>query len=244
VAHAIPRLSGSSGVVIGMVCKIVGMLAKSTGSGAPAKARPPRRTQVQRSAEMRQRLLDATVACLIEFGYAATTTARVVAKAGVTKGAQLHHFPTKEGMVIAAIDYLARQRAQAAIGKIGRVQDSNDPAAAVLEFLWESHQGPMFIATVELWVAARTNPALVHEVKRVEPLVNDTLTTAVAQLLPDHAERKALRNAVFTAMDALHGIMLLAMVDQDPEVSRRRWDRACVDLHQIMATALKDSLSI
>lgn len=74
-----------------------------------------------------------------------------------------------------------------------------------------------------------------HEIKRVEPpLVTDTLAAAVAQLLPDHTHRKALRNAVFTAMDALHGIMLLAMVDQDPTVTRRRWDRACVDLRQIM----------
>ncbi|WP_445169324.1 TetR/AcrR family transcriptional regulator [Mycolicibacterium sp. Dal123E01] len=200
----------------------------------------PRRTQAQRSAEMRQRLLDATVACLIDYGYAATTTARVVEKAGVTKGAQLHHFPSKESMVIAAIDYLARQRAQAAIGKIGRVEDSDDPASAVLEFLWESHQGPMFVATVELWVAARTNPALVHEVKRVEPLVADTLTAAVGQLLPGHAQQKALRNALFTAMEALQGIMLLGMIDQDPTSSRRRWDRACIDLHTIMAAALSE----
>jgi AcrR family transcriptional regulator len=200
----------------------------------------PRRTQAQRSAEMRQRLLDATVACLIDYGYAATTTARVVEKAGVTKGAQLHHFPSKESMVIAAIDYLARQRAQAAIGKIGRVEDSDDPAAAVLEFLWESHQGPMFVATVELWVAARTNPALVDEVKRVEPLVTDTLTAAVGQLLPGQVQQKALRNALFTAMEALQGIMLLGMIDQDPKISRRRWDRACVDLHSVMAAALNE----
>lgn len=66
--------------------------------GVNATSRSPRRTQAQRSAEMRERLLDATVACLIEYGYAATTTARVVEKAGVTKGAQLHHFPpSKEG---------------------------------------------------------------------------------------------------------------------------------------------------
>jgi AcrR family transcriptional regulator len=203
-----------------------------------AESATPRRTQAQRSAEMRGRLLDATIACLVEYGYAATTTARVVKMAGVTRGAQLHHFPSKEGLVVAAIDHLARQRAQAAIAKIARVQGQQDPASTVLDFLWESHQGSMFIATVELWVAARTNPVLALEVKRVEPLVNDTLAAAVTQLLQDETERKALRNAVFTAMDALHGIMLLALVDQDPTSSRRRWDRACVDLRQVMATAL------
>jgi AcrR family transcriptional regulator len=79
----------------------------------PAKAKPvqPRRTQAQRSAEMRERLLDATISVLIEYGFAGTTTARVVEAAGVTKGAQLHHFPSKESLVVAAIDHLARQRA-------------------------------------------------------------------------------------------------------------------------------------
>ena len=86
-----------------------------------------------------------------------------------------------------------------------------DPAVAVLDLLWEAHQGPMFVATVELWVAARTNPVLLEEIKRVEPLVNDTLAAAVAQVLPDGAQRKNLRNAVYTAMDALRGVMVLSL---------------------------------
>ncbi|MDT5024109.1 MAG: hypothetical protein QOE61_535, partial [Micromonosporaceae bacterium] len=57
-------------------------------------AKKARRTQEQRSAEMRVRLLDATIECLVEYGYAGTTTPRVAEKAGVTRGAQVHHFPS------------------------------------------------------------------------------------------------------------------------------------------------------
>lgn len=207
----------------------------------PTRTQPvrPRRTQAQRSAEMRERLLDATVSVLIEHGFAGTTTARVVEAAGVTKGAQLHHFPSKEGLVVAAIDHLARQRARTAIGTIAEARNTPDPAVAVLDLLWEAHQGPMFVATVELWVAARTNPVLLQEIKRVEPLVNDTLAAAVAQVLPDGTRQKNLRNAVYTAMDALRGVMVLSLVDDDATITRRRWDRACEDLRKVIADGMK-----
>jgi len=190
---------------------------------------------------MRERLLDATVSVLIDYGFAGTTTARVVEAAGVTKGAQLHHFPSKERLVVAAIDHLARQRAQTAIDTIADARSTPDPAMAVLDLLWEAHQGPMFVATVELWVAARTNPVLLQEIKRVEPLVNDTLAAAVAQVLPDGTQQKNLRNAIYTAMDALRGVMVSSLVDDDPTITRRRWNRACKDLRKVIADAMENT---
>ena len=68
------------------------------------------RIQDERSAETRKRLLDATVDCLFERGYAGTTTAEIAGRAGFSKGAQLHHFPTKEKLVISALEYLFELR--------------------------------------------------------------------------------------------------------------------------------------
>ncbi len=194
-----------------------------------------RRTQAERSAAMRTRLLDATIECLVAYGYAGTTTPRVAEQAGVTRGAQIHHFGSKEDLVVAAIEHLAQQRVQAAMREFGRVQASSDPVSTVLEFLWEAHQGPMFIATVELWVAARTDDVLAAHIERVEPVVNSTLIAAIAQLVPDHGMQKELRNFVYTAMDALRGILLNSFVDRDSERVRRRWDRACEHLRVIVA---------
>jgi AcrR family transcriptional regulator len=197
-----------------------------------------RRTQAERSAAMRTRLLDATIECLVTYGYAGTTTPRVAERAGVTRGAQIHHFRSKEDLVVAAIEHLAQQRVQAAMREFGRVEASSDPVSTVLDFLWEAHQGPMFIATVELWVAARTDSVLAAHVERVEPVVNSTLISAIAQLVPDHATRKELRNFVYTAMDALRGILLNSFVDGDTGRARRRWDRACEQLQIIVAGLL------
>jgi AcrR family transcriptional regulator len=202
-----------------------------------------RRTQAERSAAMRTRLLDATIDCLVTYGYAGTTTPRVAERAGVTRGAQIHHFRSKEDLVVAAIEHLAQQRVQAAVREFARMQTSSDPVSTVLDFLWEAHQGPMFVATVELWVAARTDSVLASHVERVEPLVNSTLVAAIAQLVPDHATRKDLRNFVYTAMDALRGILLASFVDLDTGRARRRWDRACEQLRIILAGLLAaDSL--
>jgi AcrR family transcriptional regulator len=197
-----------------------------------------RRTQAERSAAMRTRLLDATIECLVTYGYAGTTTPRVAERAGVTRGAQIHHFRSKEDLVVAAIEHLAQQRVQAAMREFGRVEASSDPVSTVLDFLWEAHQGPMFVATVELWVAARTDPVLAAHVERVEPVVNSTLISAIAQLVPDHATRKELRNFVYTAMDALRGILLNSFVDGDTGRARRRWDRACEHLRIIVSGLL------
>jgi AcrR family transcriptional regulator len=205
---------------------------------AEVNERRVRRTQAERSAAMRTRLLDATVECLVTYGYAGTTTPRVAERAGVTRGAQIHHFRSKEDLVVAAIEHLAQQRTQAAIREFGRVEASSDPVSTVLDFLWEAHQGPIFIATVELWVAARTDDVLARHIERVEPVVNSTLISAIAQLVPDHAIRKDLRNFVYTAMDALRGILLNSFVDGDAGRARRRWDRACDNLRIIAAGLL------
>ena len=71
---------------------------------------PVRRAQASRSAATREALLDAAIACLIEEGYANTTTGRVGARAGVSRGAHLHHFQTRITLVAAAVERLARRR--------------------------------------------------------------------------------------------------------------------------------------
>ena len=48
---------------------------------------------------MRQRLLEACVECLVERGWSGTSTTLVSQRAGVSRGAQLHHFPTKNDLV-------------------------------------------------------------------------------------------------------------------------------------------------
>ena len=195
-------------------------------------AAKPRRTQGQRSAETRARLLDATVDCLVTYGYAGTTTPRVAEMAGVTRGAQVHHFGSKNELVIAALKHLAAKRTAAAVAEVGDLSGTDDPLGAVLDLLWELHQGPIFVATVELWVAGRTDPGLGREVAKFESIVQNSLVTAVAQFVPEEIN-KAMLDFLYTAMDALRGILIASYVDADLGRARRRWDRAAANLRRI-----------
>ena len=173
---------------------------------------PTRRTQEQRSAETRARLLDATIECLVRYGNTGTTTPRVAEMAGVTRGAQVHHFGSKNDLVI---------------------------AATVLDLLWDLHQGPMFVAAVELWVAGRTDPALGREVAKFESIVATNLMTAVAEFVPDEIHKPML-DFLYTAMDALRGILIASFVDADPSRARRRWHRAAANLRQMAEPLVAD----
>lgn len=70
----------------------------------------PSRTQAERTAAMRPRLLDAAIDSLVEFGYAGTTTKGITRSADVSRVAQLHHFPTKKPLVVAAVEHLLDRR--------------------------------------------------------------------------------------------------------------------------------------
>jgi AcrR family transcriptional regulator len=192
----------------------------------------PRRSQEQRSAEMRTRLLDATIECLVKYGYAGTTTPRVAEMAGVTRGAQVHHFGSKNDLVIAALKHLAAKRTAAAVAKVGDLAAGDDPLGELLDLLWDLHQGPVFVATVELWVAGRTDPALGREVAKFETIVDKTMTAAVAQYVPEDINKPMLE-FLYTAMDALRGILIASYVDADLGRARRRWNRAAANLRRI-----------
>jgi len=66
--------------------------------------------QEERSRVMRERLLDAAVECLIECGYSGTSTTLVSERAGVSRGAQLHHFPSRADLLVAAVEHVAQAR--------------------------------------------------------------------------------------------------------------------------------------
>ncbi|WP_216217286.1 TetR/AcrR family transcriptional regulator [Amycolatopsis aidingensis] len=175
---------------------------------------------------MRQRLLDATIDCLVEYGYSGTTTTKVADRAGVTRGAQVHHFPTKTDLVVSAIRHLAAKRTELAFGELERLRSSADPVGDALDLLWEMHQGPVFSATVELWVAARTDPELRRHMSVVEPIATSSLVEFGKALLPDHAEHPEFLHAVYTAMDVVRGILIASWATRDQAELDARWARA------------------
>lgn len=137
-----------------------------------------------RAASTRLLLLDTTVACLSELGYAGTTGPAVAERAGLSRGAQLHHFGTRDQMVVAAVEHLAQQRLTHVHDSLTvRIGDNPDASArtsrqaalAALELLAEAMSGPLYGATLELWAAARTNDELRRQLVPAEERVHAEL---------------------------------------------------------------------
>jgi AcrR family transcriptional regulator len=182
-----------------------------------------RRTQEERSATTRAALLDATIDCLVEYGYANLTTTRVVERAGVSRGAQVHHFPTKAELVAEAVKHLANKRMQEFVEAAPRLPRSDERRVAwLLDRAWDVHTSPLFVAALELWVAARTDAELRASLVSVERDVTQAVTSVAPTLFPKLTDRQSFNAELEATMATIRGLALLRFVDE-PEEIERRW---------------------
>ncbi len=176
---------------------------------APATTpRRRRKTQAERRAETRAALLDATIECLVTYGYAQTTTGRIAEIAGVSRGAQIPYFRTRAEMVGAAIARLAEERVKAVHDRFARGPVTLEEA---LDVLWEEHQGPVFKASLELWVASRTDPELGRTLPRVERQVGVKIGEEAVQALGEIARRPGFNDDLVFALATIRGLALLGI---------------------------------
>src|ERR1700721_2250606 len=107
------------------------------------------RTQAQRRAATREALVDRTSACLVEDGYAHTTTSRVAERAGVSRGAHLHHFQTRQALLAAAMERLAERRGAELLTAAEDLPEGRERLVQGLDLLWASYANPLFQAALE-----------------------------------------------------------------------------------------------
>src|SRR5690349_21163278 len=113
------------------------------------------RTQEERRAETRAKVLDATIKSLLDDGYAATTTRHVAELAGVSAGAMAHYFPRRVDLVSAAAQRLAEQRIKIGRELAATLPDSaEDRLTTLLDALWDDFATPTFSVFLKLWIAA------------------------------------------------------------------------------------------
>jgi AcrR family transcriptional regulator len=211
-----------------------------TARWMPETARAPR-TQQQRRDETRRALLDAAVESLIEVGFARTTTLEVQRRANVSRGALLHHFPSKAELLVAAIAHLAEMRARelkqlsaelpadrapagdragdrpSASGKPGAGSSAAaSPDArtdAVLGLLWQCFSGTFFQVAMELRTAARTDPELRPVLASAERVLRDGIVAQARTLFgKEVAEHPGLERALDLTLQLMIGAAMSAVL--------------------------------
>lgn len=181
--------------------------------------------QEERTRLMRARLLEATVECLVERGFAGTSTTLVAERAGVSRGAMLHHFPAKNDLVVAAVRHLTELRAAELRDAVRRVPTGPRRTRAVLRVLADHFTSPVFTAALELWVAARTDAALLAAVAPLEQEVGRETHRLTVEALGADESRPGTRELVQATLDLVRGLGLAATISDDARRRARILDR-------------------
>jgi AcrR family transcriptional regulator len=182
-------------------------------------------SQEERTRAMRARLLDATVECLVERGFSGTSTTLVSGRAGVSRGAQLHHFPTKNDLVVAAVEHLTEVRGAELAAAAAALPTGPRRTRAVLQMLGEHFTSPVFIAALELWVAARTDETLLAAVEPLERRVGRQTHRLTVELLGADESRPGVRELVQATLDLVRGLGLANTITNDTRRRARILDR-------------------
>jgi AcrR family transcriptional regulator len=196
-----------------------------------------RRNQAERSAATREALLDAAIACLIEEGYANTTTGRVAERAGVSRGAHLHHFQTRSALVAAAIEQLARQRSGELLAAIDALPAGPERTLSGLDLLWSHYASPLFQAALDLWADARTDAGLREHLIDVERVLDRQTLELTRRLFPALADVGDFERLVQLSVATVRGLALLDTLNPGAERNRKQWAYCRVMLAELFESA-------
>ncbi|MYT91698.1 TetR family transcriptional regulator [Streptomyces sp. SID8359] len=182
------------------------MGAVTSSSSTPKAVHAPKQ---DRSRATRKRLLEAAVACLAEHGWAGSTVSVVAERAGVSRGAAQHHFPTREDLFTGAVEYVAEERSAAlrALPVQGR--------AEVVAALVDLYTGPLFRAALQLWVAASNEEQLRPRVTELEARVGRETHRIAVELLGADESRPGARETVQGLLDMARGLGLANLLTDD-----------------------------
>jgi AcrR family transcriptional regulator len=197
------------------------------------------RTQAQRREQTRTALLDATIDCLVDVGYARTSVQEICARAGVSKGAVQHHFTAKAELMAAAVEHLTNRLRSQLAASLDQLPSGGTGVAAAIDLLWTGYSGTLSTAVTELWVAARTDPELRAAIRPVDRALGratlEHVTQVAGELPPERAEM-----LFWLTVNLTRGLALDAELGGDPKRRRQlleEWKRIAVLLYQDATTA-------
>lgn len=130
---------------------------KAKPAAPPPRARVP---NAERSALTRAKLLNAAIECLHEIGYDKTSTVLVTERARVSRGAMLHHFPTKTDLMLATGEHITQRRSAAYRETFENIRGDREKFLHLIDLMWEWYQTPDGVARIEILLGSRADAEL------------------------------------------------------------------------------------
>lgn len=181
--------------------------------------------QQRKSAQTRIGILEAAIECLATNGYARTTTQLIAENAEISRGAMLHHYPTKGELVAALIAFCFYKRMEVLVEGVRNISEMQRVQEfAGLEILWRSFFTREHRAYLELNIAARTDPEVREIFAPQARRFTEIWRGAGVRVFPEWAgDRRRLAHASDLVESVLEGLALNFEAWNDPaRVERMR----------------------
>jgi AcrR family transcriptional regulator len=178
-----------------------------------------REPQQERSRTTRRRLIEAALDSFGERGWHGVTVAGIAERAGVSRGAAQHHFPTREDLVVAAVDLLGELQIDELRAQAADLPSGASRIERVVEMVLNLYTGPLFRAALQLWSVASTDNALREVLVPLEAKVGREAHRVTVELLGVDESRPGVRELVQATLDLGRGLGLANLLTDD---ARRR----------------------
>jgi AcrR family transcriptional regulator len=174
--------------------------------GEPA---PQRLTRAQQRAATRRSVIEATIDCLVQDGYAELTTRRIAERAGIAQSTLMHHFETREALLVEAVIQVALRLAEQALDRIDLAGlRAPEHRSAVLDEAWAEFTSPEALAAAQLWAAVWNEPELTPVLRELEERLTGIIVNTAATLFPELAEDSRLPPLLDAAVSLIRGLVL------------------------------------
>ena len=163
----------------------IGRLERHDGKGHAMKQAKLSNKNALRSARMKQRVLEEALECIFALGYQNASTVEIARRAGVSRGAMLHHYPSKEELVCAAYESLLKQESEGLRAIAGSYAEGEVSLDDFVDYPWSRFSGRSFMINIDFIAAARTTPNLKDRVERVREEYHESLDSIWRQFFAD-----------------------------------------------------------
>jgi AcrR family transcriptional regulator len=186
-----------------------------TGRAVAERPTPgTREPKQERSRATRQRLLESAIDCLATRGWTATTVTVVAGHAGVSRGAAQHHFPTREDLIIAALEFISDSRV-ALLREATDLPDGPGRTEAVIMRMVDLFTDRLFKAALQVWTAAAADESLRQRIRPLEARIGRAAHHLTVQLLGVDDTDPVAHRLVQATLDLARGLGLADLLTND-----------------------------
>lgn len=171
-----------------------------------------------RSAKTREKVLNATLDQIYECGILSASTPEIVKRAGISRGAMLHHFPSKEQLIAAAVEKLLDDEVALIRNEAAAYAEHKKSIEDFVDFLWERFSGRLFMITMDFLSSARTDEKLREAVIPVSLNFHESLNDIWIRFFP-HKQKSAdqIQLLLNSTLCLMRGMGVQTVIRDDPK---------------------------